>query len=117
MVDELLTFRAGLGEGGEHFDVGIGVHSGPAVVGFIGSQDRLDYTAIGDSVNLSSRIEGATKGVARILVSESTMIACGDAFEFVDHGIVHVKGREQGVRLYEPFRKNTAGSTAAGVHG
>jgi adenylate cyclase len=117
MVDELLTFRAGLGEQGEHFDVGIGVHSGPAVVGFIGSQDRLDYTAIGDSVNLSSRIEGATKGVARILVSESTMIACGDAFDFVDHGIVHVKGREQGVRLYEPFRKNTAGSTAAGVHG
>jgi adenylate cyclase len=115
MVDELLKFRAELGEGGAHFDVGIGVHTGPAVVGFIGSQDRLDYTAIGDSVNLSSRIEGATKGVARILVSEYTRAACGDAFEFIDHGVVHVKGREQGVRLYEPLRKTAAGGTAAGA--
>lgn len=113
MVDVLLMFKAGLGEAGEHFDVGIGVHSGPAVVGFIGSHDRLDYTAIGDSVNLASRIEGATKGIARVLVSEDTMRACGDTFDFIDHGIVHVKGREQGVRLYEPFRKNTAAGTAA----
>ncbi len=105
MVDVLLRFKADMGIDGEGFDVGIGVHTGPAVVGFIGSHDRLDYTAIGDSVNLSSRIEGSTKGIARILVSESTAQACGDAFEFVDHGIVHVKGREQGVRLYEPRRK------------
>ncbi len=112
MVDVLLAFRRELGEAGEHFDVGIGVHTGPAVVGFIGSRDRLDYTAIGDSVNLSSRIEGATKGVARVLVSEDTRLACGDAFDFIDHGVVHVKGREQGVRLYEPLRK-TAGSPAA----
>ncbi len=113
MVEVLLMFKTGLGDAGEHFDVGIGVHSGPAVVGFIGSHDRLDYTAIGDSVNLASRIEGATKGIARVLVSEDTMRACGDAFDFIDHGIVHVKGREQGVRLYEPFRKNTAAGAAA----
>lgn len=105
MVDVLLRFKAELGIDGEGFDVGIGVHTGPAVVGFIGSHDRLDYTAIGDSVNLASRIEGSTKGIARILVSEFTVRACGNAFEFVDHGIVHVKGREQGVRLYEPHRK------------
>lgn len=115
MVDVLERFRADLGESGQGFDVGIGIHTGPAVVGFIGSRDRLDYTAIGDSVNLASRIEGATKGVARVLVSEFTMQACGDAFEFIDHGVVHVKGREQGVRLYEPRRK-TAGNAAA-CHG
>ncbi|MFZ5756872.1 MAG: CHASE2 domain-containing protein [Pseudomonadota bacterium] len=106
MVDVLLAFKRDSGADSDDFDVGIGVHTGPAVVGFIGSRDRLDYTAIGDSVNLSSRIEGATKGKARILVSEFTVQACGDAFEFIDHGIVHVKGREQGVRLYEPRRKN-----------
>lgn len=106
MVDVLLQFKRDTGADNDDFDVGIGVHTGPAVVGFIGSRDRLDYTAIGDSVNLSSRIEGATKGKARILVSEFTARACGDAFTFIDHGIVHVKGREQGVRLYEPLRKN-----------
>jgi adenylate cyclase len=105
MVDTLEQFRRDLGEQGKDFDVGIGIHSGPAVVGFIGSQDRLDYTAIGDTVNLASRIEGATKGKARILVSEDTRRACGDAFDFIDHGEVHVKGREQGVRLYEPVRR------------
>lgn len=105
MVDVLVQFKTDLGAPGEHFDVGIGVHTGPAVVGFIGSHDRLDYTAIGDSVNLASRIESSTKGIARILVSEFTAQACGDAFDFIDHGVVHVKGREQGVRLYEPRRK------------
>ena len=105
MVNELMAFRSELGEAGAHFDVGIGLHSGPAVVGLIGSSQRLDYTAIGDTVNLASRIEGQTKGVARILVSQATRELCGDQFEFIDHGVHHVKGREQGVRLFEPKRR------------
>jgi adenylate cyclase len=105
MVDELMAFRSELGQAGAHFDVGIGLHSGPAVVGLIGSSQRLDYTAIGDTVNLASRIEGQTKGVARILVSQATRELCSDQFEFTDHGLHHVKGREQGVRLFEPKRR------------
>lgn len=105
MADTLEEFRRELGESGAGFDVGIGLHSGPAVVGLIGSEARREYTAIGDTVNLASRIEGLTKGVARILVSEDVRRRCGDAFDFVDRGAHAVKGRAQEVRLYEPRRK------------
>ncbi|WP_029920679.1 CHASE2 domain-containing protein [Nevskia soli] len=87
---------------GVEFDVGIGIHSGPAVVGFIGSENKTDYTAIGDTVNLASRIEGLTKGVARVLVSEQTRQACGSVVDFIDRGDFKAKGREQPVRLFEP---------------
>lgn len=98
----LLKFKAELGDEGRDFDVGIGIHSGKAVVGFIGSDERLDYTAIGDTVNLSSRIEGLTKGVARILVSADTVERCGEAFDFTATGSYKVKGRNQEVELYFP---------------
>ncbi len=105
MCDMLEQFRAELGAEGAGFDVGIGIHTGPAVVGFLGSSNRLDYTAIGDTVNLASRIEGQTKGVARVLVSAETRQQCGEAFEFIDRGSYKVKGRTQEVRLFEPRRK------------
>jgi adenylate cyclase len=96
---------------GNELDVGIGVHSGQAVVGFIGSENKLDYTAIGDTVNLTSRIEGLTKGVARVLVSEDTKNMCiAQAlpnvcpYDFVEKGSFQVKGREQAVALYEPVK-------------
>lgn len=105
MAQRLEEFKQELGEAGATFDVGIGIHSGPAVVGFIGSERRQDYTAIGDTVNLSSRIEGLTKGVARILVSAETKALCEDMFDFVDHGFYKVKGRAREVHLFEPRRK------------
>ena len=102
MSRELEAFRRELGEAGREFDVGIGVHSGPAVVGFIGAEQKLDYTAIGDTVNLASRIEGLTKNVARILVSRDTMEACDPQVEFEARGAFPVKGRARPVELYEP---------------
>ena len=106
MAEVLLDFRKDLGADlAEVFDVGIGIHTGQAVVGFMGSENKLDYTAIGDTVNLASRIEGQTKGVARVLVSAATRERCGDAFDFVERGTYKVKGREQPVVLYEPMEK------------
>ncbi len=106
MADALLAFRDELGEAGKGFVVGIGVHSGPAVVGLIGSERRREYTSIGDTVNLASRIEGLTKEAGRrILVSRATMERCAGAFDFVSCGTFQAKGRAQAVELFEPRRK------------
>ena len=105
MVQVLQRFKRELGEEDADFDVGIGIHTGPAVVGLIGSEQRREYTAIGDTVNLGSRIEGLTKGVSRILVSRETMQACGDTFDFKSFGSFKVKGREQDVELFAPIEK------------
>ncbi len=109
MTQVLEAFRRELAAQGsdmaEAFDVGIGLHSGRAVVGFIGAEQKLDYTAIGDTVNLASRIEGLTKGVSRVLVSRDTVEACGTAFDFAPRGSYKVKGRTQEVELFEPAPK------------
>ncbi|MGD9478616.1 CHASE2 domain-containing protein [Shinella sp. G-2] len=80
--------------------VGIGLNSGDACVGNLGSAQRFSYSALGDSVNLASRIEGLTKlyGVT-IAVSESTRQAV-HAFAFLEADFVRVKGRAAPVRLY-----------------
>lgn len=105
MADGLEAMQRDFADLVDGIDFGIGLHTGQAVVGLIGSPERLDYTAIGDAVNLASRIEGETKHLGRILVSESTRAACGDRFEFLERGAKQVKGREQAVNLYELRRR------------
>lgn len=104
MLEELKRLNVGFAERGMHtLDIGIGINSGPAVVGNMGADIRFDYTAIGDSVNLASRLEGLNKYYgSHILVSEDTMQQVPEGqFVFREVDRVKVKGKHLPVVMYE----------------
>lgn len=87
---------------GIRLSIGIGLNTGPAIVGNLGGQRRFDYTAIGDTVNLGSRLEGQTKQYRTlIIVSASTQAALGERFCCRRIDLIQVKGKQQAVAIYE----------------
>lgn len=87
---------------GQELSMRIGINSGPAVVGNMGSRDRFDYTAMGDTINLASRLEGACKqyGVP-IMVGEETFEQVKDQIVTKEVDLIRVVGRKKPVRVFE----------------
>jgi adenylate cyclase len=83
-------------------DIGIGLNSGPAVVGNMGSSHRMEYTCMGDTINLGSRLEGSNKMYGtNIIISEYTYEKVKDRVVARELDLVRVKGKTQPVRIYE----------------
>ncbi len=99
-IDSLNEQRLSIGK--KPFNTRIGIHTGLAIVGHLGSSDRINYTVIGDNVNLASRIEGVNKIYhTNIIVSQMTYRQVYQYFIFRPLDSIIVKGKNEGIKIYE----------------
>ncbi len=99
---------------GIDFNMRIGLNSGPVVVGSIGDDLRMDYTAKGDTVNTASRLEGACEA-GQILVSRDTYRLAREAFTFLAMEPIRVKGKRDPLMVYELHRSRIAPGKSRGL--
>jgi adenylate cyclase len=85
---------------GFSMQVGIGITSGEVFIGNIGSPERMEYTAIGDTVNVASRFSGLAKG-GEIIVGRTTLDALGGEFVYKEHPPALVKGKSEKMEVFE----------------
>ena len=88
-------------EGVPAFGMGLGINTGTVVVGNMGSDQRFDYTCLGDHVNLASRLKGQSKpyGV-KIILGPQTAEQVKDEYDVVELDCIAVKGKTEGVKIY-----------------
>jgi adenylate cyclase len=102
MLNDLDAFNASIAsENVPPFGMGLGINSGDVVVGNMGSDQRFDYTCLGDSVNLASRLEGQSKPYhVRIIIGERTAELLDGAYPLAELDCIAVKGKSKGVRIF-----------------
>ncbi|MDX1959037.1 MAG: adenylate/guanylate cyclase domain-containing protein [Leptospiraceae bacterium] len=109
MREELIALNKHFKETGKpEIRIGCGINTGPVIAGQIGSNERLEFTVIGDAVNLASRIEYLNKHFGTdILISESAFVNVKDYFDCVEMPAVEVKGKEKAQIVYAVLGKKT----------
>jgi len=100
-TEELMKARAEQDE--ETFEVGIGINTGNAIVGNVGSENRMYYTVIGDTVNVAARLEQIAKG-GEIIIGEQTYRQTQGRFHIQKKGKLRVKNKTEPVMCYEVLR-------------
>lgn len=110
MLGDLDAFNKEVGEEGvPPFGMGIGINTGNVVVGNMGSDQRFDYTCLGDAVNLASRLEGQSKNYGVLIVlGPITAERLGDEYFTVELDCIAVKGKKEGVTIYTVFYNPTS---------
>ncbi len=104
-IDMRRNFRAlvrsgAVGDDARHLDVHIGVNTGKVVAGTVGSPRRMEYTALGDTVNIAARLEGVAKK-GQIVIGPATAALVQNEIGLVAMGAVNLKGKGQGVQVYQ----------------
>jgi adenylate cyclase len=118
MMNSLKAFNDEIAkEGVPAFGMGLGINTGVVVVGNMGSEQRFDYTCLGDHVNLASRLEGQSKpyGV-KIVLGPLTRERVKDVFPTLELDCIAVKGKKEGVKIYTVFDKGTRVYSASHDH-
>jgi class 3 adenylate cyclase len=107
MLDLVAGFnREQAARGGVEIRIGIGIASGPLVAGFTGTERRVTYTCVGDTVNLAAHLEAHTKVAGQpILIDENTRAGLSDGLRIESLGSVHFKSRSQATQVYSAARR------------
>ena len=118
MLNDLEKFNKEIeGEGVPPFGMGLGINTGSVVVGNMGSSQRFDYTCLGDSVNLASRLEGQSKPYhVKMVIGPETYEYVKDEYLCLELDCLAVKGKSEGVNIYTIVNKNGLNKAASRSH-